>query len=210
MKAKVIALCGSTKFKDKFLEVEKKLTLEGNIVLGLSFYSHSDGIQLYQEQISLLKELHKQKIEMSDEMFVINVDNYIGDSTKEEIEYAKKLGKEIRYLINTPETINSSCKTCAFNCINQFVDIHTLCMKGLCVLCNNYNHECEKYHPDTPVTNLIKNNNIRISYDELYDLLEFFNLEEDEFINISEYEVSQMIYILDIKRKMEEKYNGKS
>ena len=43
-------------------------------------------------------ELHFQKIEMSDAIFVVNVDGYIGESTRKEIEYAKSLDKEVMYL----------------------------------------------------------------------------------------------------------------
>ena len=95
---KIITLCGSTKFKKEFEEINKKLTLEGNIVLSLGVFSHTDGEQLSDEQIKMLKDIHKQKIAMSDEIFVINKDSYIGNGLKEEIEYAKQLNKGISYL----------------------------------------------------------------------------------------------------------------
>ena len=95
---KIITLCGSTKFKKEFEEINKKLTLEGNIVLSLGVFSHTDGEQLSDEQIKMLKDIHKQKIAMSDEIFVINKNSYIGNGLKEEIEYAKQLNKEISYL----------------------------------------------------------------------------------------------------------------
>lgn len=95
---KVITLCGSTKFKKEFEEINKKLTLEGNIVLSLGVFSHTDGEQLSDEQIKMLKDIHKQKIAMSDEIFVINKNSYIGNGLKEEIEYAKQLNKGISYL----------------------------------------------------------------------------------------------------------------
>ena len=95
---KVITLCGSTKFKKEFEEINKKLTLEGNIVLSLGVFSHTDGEQLSDEQIKILKDIHKQKIAMSDEIFVINKNSYIGNGLKEEIEYAKQLNKGISYL----------------------------------------------------------------------------------------------------------------
>ena len=95
---KVITLCGSTKFKKEFEEINKKLTLEGNIVLSLGVFSHTDGEQLSDEQIKMLKDIHKQKIAMSDAIFVINKNSYIGNGLKEEIEYAKQLNKGISYL----------------------------------------------------------------------------------------------------------------
>ena len=48
----------------------------------------------------MLDDMHKRKIDMADEIFVINVNRYIGDSTKSEIEYAKKHGKKVNYLEN--------------------------------------------------------------------------------------------------------------
>ena len=94
----VITLCGSTRFKNEFFEVQKRLTLEGNIVLNLGVFSQVDDIALTSEQICMLKEMHRQKIRMSDAIYVINVDGYIGEGTKDEIAYAKSLGKRILYL----------------------------------------------------------------------------------------------------------------
>lgn len=98
-KYNVITLCGSTRFKDEFMTVQKKLTLEGNIVISLGVFAHSGDIISNEEKI-MLDEMHKRKIDMSDEIFVINVDGYIGDSTRSEIEYAKLCGKKIRFMIN--------------------------------------------------------------------------------------------------------------
>ena len=94
----VITLCGSTKFKDTFMEMEKELTMAGNIVLNLTIFSHFDHVKLTEHEITLLANMHKQKIDMSDKILVINVAGYIGESTKAEIEYAKSKGKEIIYL----------------------------------------------------------------------------------------------------------------
>lgn len=98
-KYNIITLCGSTRFKNEFLEVQKKLTLEGNIVISLGVFNHS-GDKITDEQRKQFVEMHKQKIDMSDEIFVINVGGYIGESTRSEIEYAKKHGKKISYLEN--------------------------------------------------------------------------------------------------------------
>lgn len=97
---KVIALCGSTRFKDEFIKTQEKLVLEGNIVLSVDIFSKADGISMPDNDIiiSTLDEIHRVKIDVSDAIFVINKNGYIGKSTKSEIEYAKSLGKEIMYL----------------------------------------------------------------------------------------------------------------
>ena len=97
-KYKVITLCGSTKYKEDFLKVQKDLTLKGNIVLSVGLFSHSEEDILSQETKEMLNDIHKRKIDMSDEIFVINVNGYIGESTKSEIEYALKTNKKINYL----------------------------------------------------------------------------------------------------------------
>ena len=96
---RVITLCGSTKFKDQFMEVQKKLTLEGNIVISVGCFGHAGDI-FSDEQKLMLDDIHKRKIDMADEIFVINVGGYIGESTKSEIEYAKKHNKKVNYLDN--------------------------------------------------------------------------------------------------------------
>ena len=88
----IITICGSTKFKDEMINTAKELTLNGIIVLMPFVFAHC-GDSITDEQKLLLDKLHFQKIEMSDVIFVVNVNNYIGESTKREIEYAKKLGK---------------------------------------------------------------------------------------------------------------------
>lgn len=93
---KVITLCGSTKFKEHFQKVEETLTLKGMIVISLGFFANEEcGIS--HEQELLFEEMHKRKIDMADEILVVNVNGYIGASTSKEIEYAKKHGKKIRY-----------------------------------------------------------------------------------------------------------------
>ena len=98
---KVITLCGSTKFKDEFMAVQKKLTLDGNIVISLGLFGHSGDNEVWAEETKkMLNDMHKRKIDMSDEIFIINVGGYVGDSTKSEIEYAKSKGLPIRYYEN--------------------------------------------------------------------------------------------------------------
>ena len=95
----VITLCGSTRFKEQFLEVQKRLTLEGNIVISVGLFGHSGDDEVWTEGTKeMLDDMHKRKIDMADEIYVINVGGYIGSSTKSEIEYAKKTGKTVKYL----------------------------------------------------------------------------------------------------------------
>ena len=98
-KYKVITLCGSTRFKEQFLEAQKRLTLEGNIVISVGLFGHSGDDEVWTEGTKeMLDDMHKRKIDMADEIFVINVGGYIGSSTRSEIEYAKKNGRDVRYL----------------------------------------------------------------------------------------------------------------
>ena len=105
---KVITLCGSTRFKDEFLKVQKDLTLKGNIVISVGLFGHSGDSEVWENMNEgsltktkeMLDDMHKRKIDMADEIFVINVNGYIGESTKSEIEYAKSLGKRVIYLEN--------------------------------------------------------------------------------------------------------------
>ncbi|CAG9622477.1 DUF4406 domain-containing protein [Sutcliffiella rhizosphaerae] len=106
---KVITLCGSTKFKKEFRMAEATLTLQGNIVLSLGFFEQSEGITITQEQVKLFKEMHYKKIDMADEIFVVDEKGYIGESTASEIEYARKNGKPIRYWSEEKEVIEENC-----------------------------------------------------------------------------------------------------
>ena len=93
---KIITVCGSLKFQKEMMIIAEKMALEGNCVL-TPVYPTKENNSRTEEQILKLKEEHFKKIEMSDAIFVVNVNNYIGTSTNLEIEYAKKLGKEIIY-----------------------------------------------------------------------------------------------------------------
>lgn len=94
-----LTLQGSTRFKDQFLEAQKRLTLEGNIVISVGLFSHSGDDEVWTERTKeMLDNMHKRKIDMADAIYVINVGGYIGDSTRSEIDYATKHGKEILYL----------------------------------------------------------------------------------------------------------------
>ena len=105
---KVITLCGSTRFKDEFYKIQKDLMLKGNIVISVGLFGHSGVSEVWENMDEgtltktkeMLDDMHKRKIDMADEIFVINVNGYIGDSTKSEIEYATKQGKKVNYLEN--------------------------------------------------------------------------------------------------------------
>jgi hypothetical protein len=104
-KYKVITLCGSTRFKDEFIEQQKRLTLEGNIVISVGLFGHSGDEEVWTEGTkAMLDDMHKRKIDMADEIFVINVGGYIGSSTRSEIEYAKAHGKVVQFLEPTSPT----------------------------------------------------------------------------------------------------------
>lgn len=103
---KVITLCGSTRFKEAFMEAQKHLTLEGNIVISVGLFGHSGDNEVWEgmsedtltKTKQMLDDMHKRKIDMADEIFVINAGGYIGTSTRSEIEYAHSTGKAVRYL----------------------------------------------------------------------------------------------------------------
>ena len=95
----VITLCGSTRFKDQFLEAQKRLTLAGNIVFSVGLFGHSGDDEVWTEGTKeMLDDMHKRKIYMADGIYVINVGGYIGQSTRSEIDYALKNGKTVEYL----------------------------------------------------------------------------------------------------------------
>ena len=93
---KIITLCGSLKFQQEMMSVAEKMALEGYCVF-TPIYPVSKNFKRTEEQLIKLKEAHFKKIELSNTILVVNVNNYIGNSTNLEIEYAKKLGKKIIY-----------------------------------------------------------------------------------------------------------------
>ena len=96
--AETVVLCGSTRFVDKFHEINRKLTLEGYIVLAPGVYGHASKEPPSEQEKAALDELHFLKIEKADWVYVLNVGGYIGESTRREIEWAEELGKPIKYL----------------------------------------------------------------------------------------------------------------
>jgi len=92
---KIIVLCGSIKFKDKFQEIYEKLSLEGNLVLMPIFFENTDEELIDKD---LLMKIHKQKIDMADEVHFINVDKYFGSDSIDELIYAQQHKKKITFL----------------------------------------------------------------------------------------------------------------
>ena len=96
---KVVTLCGSTRFKEQFMETQKRLTLDGCIVISVGLFGHSGDDDVWKPGVKeMLDVMHLRKIDMADEIFVINVGGYIGESTKREIAYAEQKGKKVNYL----------------------------------------------------------------------------------------------------------------
>ena len=99
-KYKIITLCGSTRFKDEFITEQKRLTLEGNIVISIGLFGHAGDDEVWAANTKpMLDDMHLRKIDLADEIFVINPGGYIGDSTRREISYATNTGKKVKYLV---------------------------------------------------------------------------------------------------------------
>ena len=92
---KIVTLCGSLKFKNEMMTVAEKMALEGYCIL-TPVYPVSDKMKRTKEQLIKLKEAHFKRIKLSDAILVVNINNYIGESTNLEMDYTKK-GKEIIY-----------------------------------------------------------------------------------------------------------------
>ena len=94
---KIITVCGSLKFLKEMMIITEKLELEGNCMLSPIYPTNPDKDAYTEEEALMLDKMHKEKIKISDAILVVDVNNYIGTSTKSEIEFAKSLGKEIIY-----------------------------------------------------------------------------------------------------------------
>lgn len=94
---KVITVCGSYKFKKEMMEMTEKMTLKGNCMLTPIELTKPNKEAYTKEEAVMIDKMHKEKIKLSDAILVVNVNNYIGNSTNSEIEYAKSLNKEIIY-----------------------------------------------------------------------------------------------------------------
>ena len=95
----IITICGSTRFKTEIEAVAHDLTLQGHIVLAPCVFHHQEDEEMPMELKIQLDNLHKEKINMSDAIFVVNVDGYIGESTYGEIDWANRMKKQIFFLV---------------------------------------------------------------------------------------------------------------
>ena len=97
----IVCLCGSTRFYEAFQVAYFIETLKGNIVLSVGFYGgsiHGEHVGITPEDKVKLDELHLRKIDIADEVYILNCGGYIGESTRRELEYAEALGKTVRFL----------------------------------------------------------------------------------------------------------------
>ena len=94
---KVITVCGSMKYKKEMMEITEKMALEGNCMITPIYLTKASKADYTSENFETLAKVHYEKIKHSDAILVVNVDNYVGESTLKEIEYAKSLNKEILY-----------------------------------------------------------------------------------------------------------------
>lgn len=95
---RIVALCGSTRFKDEYEKAMADFTLEGDIVLTVGLFGHKIGMDMNSPVKTVLDELHLRKIDLAEIVYVVNPGGYIGNSTRREIEYARKHRKVIAYL----------------------------------------------------------------------------------------------------------------
>ena len=145
----IITLCGSTRFKDEFMEAQKRLTLEGNIVISVGLFGHSGDNEVWENMDEgtltrtkeMLDDMHKRKIDMADAIYVINEDGYIGGSTRGEIRYAASQGKEIRYLEAPAELRCPVCGKYYFSEAGSY---------EICPVCGWEDDPVQKRFPDFP------------------------------------------------------------
>jgi hypothetical protein len=102
-KPTIVCLCGSTRFSEAFHEANLRETLAGRIVLsiGCDFKSDTDLLlagELTEQDKQRLDELHLRKIDLADEVLILNVGGYTGASTRRELAYALDQGKHVRWL----------------------------------------------------------------------------------------------------------------
>ena len=111
---KIVTLCGSTRFKDDFFRVQKELTLEGNIVISVGLFGHSGDDEVWTAGTKeMLDDMHFSKIDMADEIFVVNPGGYVGESTAREIGYALMCGKAVKSIV--PIHLDRYTPECGFN-----------------------------------------------------------------------------------------------
>ncbi len=95
---RIVCLCGSSRFRTTYERINRAETLAGRIVLSIGMFGHEEGLDMAGPIKRMLDELHLRKIDLADEVLILNVDGYVGESTRREIAHAAKLGKIIRWL----------------------------------------------------------------------------------------------------------------
>lgn len=129
---KVITLCGSTKFREKFDYINRILTLQGNVVISCGVWKHEMNREFQEKEIALLEKIHFKKIDLASQIFVINLNGYVGEHTQLEIEYAKELGKQIIYLEHDFEgDWILTCKRCEYSVAMRDEKADPYCMTKL-------------------------------------------------------------------------------
>jgi hypothetical protein len=104
----VVCLCGSTRFMQAFQNANLRETLAGKIVLSIGCDTKSDqDLALGPVDKTALGLLHLFKIDLADEILVLNVGGYVGESTQIEIDYARMQGKRIRWLEPVAEEVSA-------------------------------------------------------------------------------------------------------
>ncbi len=103
---KIITVCGSLRFMKEMMVITEILDLQGNCMLSPIYPTKPNKDNYTEEEAIMLGKMHKERIKLSDAILVVNVDNYIGSSTKSEIEFAKSLNKEIMYYTELIELNN--------------------------------------------------------------------------------------------------------
>lgn len=107
----IVCLCGSTRFKDTYTAENGRLTLEGCIVLSCGQFAGA-GDEVTAEQKEALDRLHREKVRLADEVRIMNVGGYIGESTRREVEFALSLDKPITFLENERPGTVAECLSC--------------------------------------------------------------------------------------------------
>ena len=99
----IVCLCGSTRFKDEYIKAQREETLKGKIVLSVGLWGHIEGLDMNGPTKKMLDELHLRKIDLADEVLFLNVGDYMGESTRRELAYAREKGKTVLFLEDSAE-----------------------------------------------------------------------------------------------------------
>ncbi|WP_020580171.1 hypothetical protein [Actinopolymorpha alba] len=106
---RIVCLCGSTRFRDEFAVANRQQTLAGRIVLAPGVFGHS-GDSLTEDDKARLDELHLRKIDLAHSVLVVNPGGYIGESTRREIEYARRTGKPVAFMYDANGEPREPCR----------------------------------------------------------------------------------------------------